>query len=612
MIRTRVKTSWFVVALAFAGLLTGCGGGGGTVLQNPEVPAVPNLSITISPASVALSTAQTAQFTVTVTGSSDTAVSWSVNGVAGGSSTLGTINSTGLYTAPSAPTSAVLMIAATSAANPSKSASGTVTLLIPGQVASTHNPQVAQYSFTSPRDATVSIQFGLDTSYGLNTWSQPTPSGGGTVNILVAGMKAFTTYHMRAAVSFPDGVQYSDQDQTFTTGGLPASRIPNITVTQPPGPNTSPGIELLDLNPAGANNYIEAAAIDLNGNVIWYYDFVQNGDGLPFPMKLLSNGRIKIAIGNAMPYFVPPLNVVREIDLAGNVTSELTLDQLNSSLALAGYNIQALGFHHDFAELPNGDTVYLVYQDMNFTDLPGFPGTTTVIGDALVDLDAFGVVRWAWSGFDHLDINYHPFDFPDWTHGNALIYSPTDGNLVLSSRSLSWVMKIDYQNGTGSGAVLWKLGPNGDFTLENGGPSDWFYNQHYPVFLSPTTAGAFELGIWDNGNTRPDPTTGAPCGTPGAIACYSRGVIFNINETAQTAQIQWQDKLPLLALCCGDINVLSNQDVEMGAGATSFTSTEALEVTQQAVPQTTWQININGEFAYRAIRIPSLYPGVTW
>ena len=118
------------------------------------------------------------------------------------------------------------MVTATSAAAATTSGSGTVTVLNPGQVVATQNAQVAQYSFSAPRTGTVTIQFGTTTSYGLETSAQPIPAGGGAVNVLVAGMQAYATYHMRASVQFPDGAQYLDSDHTFTTTGLPAARLP--------------------------------------------------------------------------------------------------------------------------------------------------------------------------------------------------------------------------------------------------------------------------------------------------------------------------------------------------------------------------------------------------
>jgi len=58
----------------------------------------PTVSITPAVASVALSGTQ--QFSATVTGSNNQNVSWSIDGIAGGNSTIGTISTAGLYTAP--------------------------------------------------------------------------------------------------------------------------------------------------------------------------------------------------------------------------------------------------------------------------------------------------------------------------------------------------------------------------------------------------------------------------------------------------------------------------------------------------------------------------------
>ncbi len=59
------------------------------------------VSVSISPTSVSVQTGQTKQFTASVTGTTNTNVTWQVNRVSGGSTATGTISSTGLYTAPS-------------------------------------------------------------------------------------------------------------------------------------------------------------------------------------------------------------------------------------------------------------------------------------------------------------------------------------------------------------------------------------------------------------------------------------------------------------------------------------------------------------------------------
>ena len=63
----------------------------------------------------------TQQFTATVSGSSNQAVNWQVNGVTGGSASTGTISSAGRYTAPNTlPNANTAAIGAVSAADSSK------------------------------------------------------------------------------------------------------------------------------------------------------------------------------------------------------------------------------------------------------------------------------------------------------------------------------------------------------------------------------------------------------------------------------------------------------------------------------------------------------------
>ena len=183
----------------------------------------------------------------------------------------------------------------------------------------------------------------------------------------------------------------------------------------------------------------------------------------------------------------------------------------------------------------------------DFTDLPGYPGTTDVLADALIDLDTNWNPVWSWNGFNYLDVNRHLFGLPDWTHSNGIAYSASDGNLLLSMRHQSWVLKIDYNNGTGIGNVLWRLGYKGDFALTVGGvpttdSSEWFSFQHFPSVVSQTGSQT-TLAVWDNGYSRPINTSGGECGPPPSEACYSRSTIFQVDEGAMVADLLW-DTLP--------------------------------------------------------------------
>ena len=103
------------------------------VFSSSNVSIVSGVTVTLSPTTpVSMGTLETFQFTATVTGTSDQAVTWSVAvgsspGVSGGNPQIGTISHTGLFTAPPVAESAT--ISATSAADPSVSASLTVTVV---------------------------------------------------------------------------------------------------------------------------------------------------------------------------------------------------------------------------------------------------------------------------------------------------------------------------------------------------------------------------------------------------------------------------------------------------------------------------------------------------
>lgn len=98
--------------------LTRCGG------SSSSTPTV-----TVSPATANVQEGSTQQFSATVTNQADIAVNWTVNGVAGGNATTGTISSTGLYTAPDVvPAPASVTVTATLQANSAVSGNGIVTI----------------------------------------------------------------------------------------------------------------------------------------------------------------------------------------------------------------------------------------------------------------------------------------------------------------------------------------------------------------------------------------------------------------------------------------------------------------------------------------------------
>ena len=88
------------------------------------------IGVSVSPSSASVVAGSGTQaFTATVTNASNTAVTWKVNGTTGGNSTVGTISSSGLYTAPATvPAQPTVTVTAVSVADTSKSASSSVTI----------------------------------------------------------------------------------------------------------------------------------------------------------------------------------------------------------------------------------------------------------------------------------------------------------------------------------------------------------------------------------------------------------------------------------------------------------------------------------------------------
>lgn len=153
------------MALGFALLLTGCGN---TSKTNPP----PDVTVTLSSSSLTLQTGTTHQFSAIVEGTSNTAVSWSVNKTTGGNTSVGTINSDGLYTAPSQ--TGTYTVTATSQADTTKSASAQVNVQPPSPAVSI-SPTTSTLGVSATQQFTATVQNVTNPSL---SWSVDGVAGG--------------------------------------------------------------------------------------------------------------------------------------------------------------------------------------------------------------------------------------------------------------------------------------------------------------------------------------------------------------------------------------------------------------------------------------------------
>jgi hypothetical protein len=162
--------------------------------------------ITISPTQAQMYVGGTQQFTAMVTGAVNNQVTWEVNQVLGGNSTLGTISSSGLYTAPAQYTNTEITVVAYNT-DPTINVGAAITLsaII---VISPQNPQLTYGStqqFTATLDGTQTqvnwlATYGNITSTGLYTatatqspdtitaWIPTLPNARGTTSVTILGL----------------------------------------------------------------------------------------------------------------------------------------------------------------------------------------------------------------------------------------------------------------------------------------------------------------------------------------------------------------------------------------------------------------------------------------
>jgi len=125
----------------------------------------PVVAISISPATASLLTGGTQTFTATVTGADNTAATWSVTEAGGG-----TITSGGVYSAPA--TAGTFHVVATSAADPTKSATAVVTV---SEVGVTISPATVVVAPGQMQAFTAAVTGTSDTAV---TWSVTESAGG--------------------------------------------------------------------------------------------------------------------------------------------------------------------------------------------------------------------------------------------------------------------------------------------------------------------------------------------------------------------------------------------------------------------------------------------------
>jgi len=151
------------VLLAMGASILGCGGGGAGSGTQSSPP--PSITVSVTPSAATVLLGETLSFSASVSNSSDTSASWSVNVVTGGSAQAGTISADEVCTAPAdLPSGGPVQVTATGRANASKSATARVTITSDISLPVSPNPASVELGAAQTFQAPIASQGRPDTS----------------------------------------------------------------------------------------------------------------------------------------------------------------------------------------------------------------------------------------------------------------------------------------------------------------------------------------------------------------------------------------------------------------------------------------------------------------
>jgi hypothetical protein len=404
----------------------------------------------------------------------------------------------------------------------------------------------------------IAVRF-AEAGTALDSVTPVVPPETGATGVPVLGLHPTTDYVLQV-VAFNGCATAEGEMLTLTTAALP-SDLPSYVAG---GPSPSPGYVVF-----AAGSY--GLAIDNSGRVVWYHRF-PNGPGLNFQAQ--ANGRYVARPSPGIP---------------GQTASWLELDPLGNTTRTLTCAHGMVPRVHDAIVEADG-SYWVMCDEVRTFDLTPAGGSAdaAVLGTAVHHIAASGELLFEWSAFDHLSIDLTELaasevsaSMLNWTHGNALDLD-SGGNLLLSFRNLSMVVKIDLQ----TGAVVWHMGGvRNQFEFENTTMPP-FAGQH-----SVRSTGQNRLLLLDN------------IGDPS----LSRAERYTYDET--TLRVTLTDAY---ASSRGDVVARlggTTQDLPGGRTLVSFGNGASVEE-YDAAGNVVWRIEGDPGYVFRAQRIRSLYqPG---
>jgi len=299
--------------------------------------ATGGVSVQVSPNLATVLVEQTQQFSAVVGNAQNTAVTWAVNGIAGGNSTVGTISTSGLYAAPDlVPNPPTVTITGVSQADPWKSGSAQVALSYP----------VPAIASIAPSGVPVGSSDTTITLGGTGFTKATTVNLGGRQ--LAAGYVSGT----QTRATLPADAAAVAGSYTITAGNPPpgggtASASLAVTNLTPVVASVSPGVIAVGAAATrvvvSGTNFLSASAVTVNGS--------------PVPTVYLSSTQLVAPLAAASLSVAGTLNLTVSNPAPGGGTSNNVALLVSNQGAVP--DVDALAHDQDGSENPEA-LVYVV------------------------------------------------------------------------------------------------------------------------------------------------------------------------------------------------------------------------------------------------------------
>ena len=365
----------------------------------------------------------------------------------------------------------------------------------------------------------------------LNPWAMPTagaiPHFIRQPAAMVSSTQTATTIGTSRPQSNSRSIGLANQPHL---AGTPAPIFPNGVSVPADFPrininvNNNPDSGYIFLDNRGGNGHPYNVIFDNTGSPIWYRRMPDERRD----MKVQKNGVLTMLARDNGNHF-------NGFDTNYHLIKTYWADN--------GYGVD----EHELQVLPNGHyfLVALRGETVDMTRfIPSGNPSAGVAEQCIQEFTAQDELIFQWRALDHfdirdqgafIDISGSGFDFP---HFNAIDVD-TDGNLVVSSRSLSEVTKINRT----TGEFIWRLGGNKNQMTFINDPLQGPRNQH-----AIRSSGTNRYTLFDNGDLH-NPSV-------------SRGVEYVVDPVALTATVVWQyPKVPTsdyFSFYMGDVQRLPN------------------------------------------------------